>query len=142
MGGTVMNFNELNLNCLKEIEYEASNNIRRVELRENITHLTDDMGDVIDYVAAQSRTMRFQYPAFHSEYSFWFSHDNRLYIIITISDNITIQVDSFMGTEEEDEIYTFKEFLEDYDAYYYLDLETMTVKSLWDNKEYIIKEKV
>ena len=136
-----MNFNEPNLNCLKEIEREATSNIRRVELRENITHLTEDMGDIIDYVVVKSRTMRFQYPAFHSEYSFWFSHDNRLYRITTISGNITIQVDTFIGEEEDDEGYIIKKFLEDYEVYYYLDLDTMTVRSLYNHKEYIVEEK-
>ena len=135
-----MNFNELNLNVLKEIEREATNNIHRVEMRENITHLTDDMGNIIDYVVAQSRTMRFKYPAFYSEYSFWFSHDNRLYRIDTIS-GTAIQVDSFIGDEDDDDNYTVKEFLDDYESYYYLDLDTMTVRSLYNHKEYIIEEK-
>lgn len=157
--GNIDLFNQLgivNFDCLKDIEFRASNDIRRVQEREDVTHLTDDMVNVVYHIVEVSKKMSLSHPSFSSlhssihilpsltllSYAYWFSHDDRLYRIYLSTENvISIQVDSFIGTEEEDETYTFNEFIEDYDAYYYLDLNTMTVKSLYNHKEYIIEEK-
>ena len=133
---------DINFDCLKEIDYQATNDGYRVHGRENTMSITDDMIDVIDYIRAENGFMQFEFPQFSSGDSLWFSYSGRLYRYLNVLDNIYITVDSFIGDEDEDEDYTFKEFLSDYDVYYYLDLDTMTVKSLWDNKEYIIKENV
>ena len=68
-------------------------------------------------------------------------YNNRLYRVIRIKNHISTSCNGWL---EKDDDYSFDDFLNDYltSGYYYLDLDTETVKGLWDNKEYIIKENV
>lgn len=146
----------INFDCLKDVEFEASNDNRRVQERTNVIVLTNDMIDVVSYIVDKASEMALSYPPFYevflnihvspsltlSSLAYWFSYDDRLYrVYISTNNVISINVDSFIGTEEEDENYTFKEFIEDYQGFYYLDLNTMTVKSLYNHKEYITEER-
>lgn len=138
----------INLNELEKIVSIATNKPRRIahnDLYErtpyDVIELTDDMRGIIDYIRERQDNMRLNYPTFSDDYGMWFSYNNKLYRVTRINDHISIGYNEWL---EEDDSYSFDDFLDDYfvGGYYYLDLDTMTVKSLWDNKEYVIKENV
>ena len=137
-----------NFNELEKIVNVATNDPRRIAHREgyerapyDVIGLTDDMINIIDYLTVRQDNMKLNHPSFSDKYGIWFSYNNKLYRVIIIDDRISI---FYNGWLEKDDDYSFDDFLDDYfvGGYYYLDLDTETVKSLWDNKEYIIKEKI
>ena len=136
----------VNLKELEKIVSIATNDSRRIAHNDkyervpyDIIKLTDDMIDIIDYLREKQGNMKLNYPPFSDEYGIWFSYNNRLYRVIRIKNHISISCNGWL---EKDDDYSFDDFLNDYltSGYYYLDLDTETVKGLWDNKEYIIKE--
>ena len=136
----------VNLKELEKIVDIATNESRRIVHNDkyervpcDIIELTDDMIDIIDYLREKQGNMKLNYPPFSDEYGIWFSYNNRLYRLIRIKNHISISCNGWL---EKDDDYSFDDFLDDYftSGYYYLDLDTETVKGLWDNKEYIIKE--
>ena len=136
----------VNLKELEKIVSVATNDPRRIahndkyeRVHYDIIELTDDMINIIDYIRERQDNMRLNYPAFSDDYGMWFSYNDKLYRATRINDHISIGYNEWL---EEDDSYSFDDFLDDYfvGGYYYLDLDTMTVKSIWDNKEYIIKE--
>ena len=138
----------VNLKELEKIVSVATNDSRRIAHNDkyervpyDIIELTDDMIDIIDYLRVRQDNMKLNYPPFSDEYGIWFSYNNRLYRVVRINDHISIGYNEWL---EKDDDYSFDDFLDDYftSGYYYLDLDTMTVKSIWDNKEYIVKENV
>ena len=138
----------VNLKELEKIVSVATNDPRRIAHNDkyervpyDIIELTDDMINIIDYIRERQDNMRLNYPTFSDDYGMWFSYNDKLYRVTRINDHISIGYNEWL---EEDDSYSFDDFLDDYfvGGYYYLDLDTMTVKSIWDNKEYIIKENV
>lgn len=138
----------INFNELEKIVSVATNDPRRIAHREgyerepyDVIELTDDMINIIDYLTVRQDNMKLNHPSFSDKYGIWFSYNNKLYRVIIIDDRISI---FYNGWLEKDDDYSFDDFLDDYfvGGYYYLDLDTETVKSLWDNKEYIVKENV
>ena len=138
----------VNLKELEKIVSVATNKPRQIAHSEDyvrrpydVIELTDDMIDIIDYIRERQDNMRLNHPVFSDDYGMWFSYNNKLYRVTRINDHISISYNEWL---EEDDNYSFDDFLDDYfvGGYYYLDLDTMTVKSIWDNKEYIIKENV
>ena len=138
----------VNLKELEKIVDVATNKPRQIAHSEDhvrrpydVIELTDDMIDIIDYLRVRQDNMKLNYPPFSDEYGIWFSYNNRLYRVVRINDHISIGYNEWL---EKDDDYSFDDFLDDYftSGYYYLDLDTKTVKGLWDNKEYIIKENV
>ena len=136
----------VNLKELEKIVDVATNEPRQIAHNEDyvrrpydIIELTSDMIDIIDYIRERQDNMRLNYPTFSDEYGIWFSYNNKLYRVVRINDHISIAYNEWLEKEDN---YSFDDFLDDYfvGGYYYLDLDTMTVKSIWDNKEYIIKE--
>lgn len=135
----------VNLKELEKIVNVATNHPARIVYAEDrpydVVELTDDMIDIIDYLRERQDNMRLSHPPFSDRYSMWFSYNDKLYSIVIINKYISIGCSEWL---EKDGDYSFDDFLDDYfiGGYYYLDLDTMTVKSIWDNKEYIIKEKI
>ncbi|AWY02881.1 hypothetical protein [Staphylococcus phage VB-SauS-SA2] len=136
----------VNLKELEKIVNVATNDPRQIAYSEDHVHrpydvieLTSDMISIIDYLRERQDNMRLRYPTFSDEYGIWFSYNNKLYRVVRINDHISIGRNDWL---EKDDDYSFDDFLDDYfiGGYYYLDLDTKTVKSIWDNKEYIIKE--
>lgn len=136
----------VNLKELEKIVDVATNDPRQIAYSEDHVHrpydvieLTSDMISIIDYLRERQDNMRLRYPTFSDEYGIWFSYNNKLYRVVRINDHISIGRNDWL---EKDDDYSFDDFLDDYfiGGYYYLDLDTKTVKSIWDNKEYIIKE--
>lgn len=138
----------VNLKELEKIVSVATNKPSQIAHSEDyvrrpydVIELTDDMIDIIDYIRERQDNMRLNYPVFSDDYGMWFSYNNKLYRVTRINDHISIGYNEWL---EEDDSYSFDDFLDDYfvGGYYYLDLDTMTVKSIWDNKEYTVKENV
>ena len=136
----------VNLKELEKIVDVATNEPRQIAHNEDyvrrpydVIELTSDMIDIIDYIRERQDNMRLNYPTFSDEYGIWFSYNNKLYRVVRINDHISIAYNEWLEKEDN---YSFDDFLDDYftSGYYYLDLDTKTVKSLWDNEEYIIKE--
>lgn len=136
----------VNLKELEKIVSVATNDSSRIAHNDkyervpyDVIELTSDMIDIVDYLRERQDNMRLHYPAFSDEYGIWFGYNNKLYRIVRVDDHISISYNEWL---EKDSDYSFDDFLDDYfiGGYYYLDLDTETVKSLWDNKEYIIKE--
>ena len=138
----------INFKELEKIVGVATNDPRRIAHEEgherapyNVIELTDDMINIIDYLRVMQDNMKLTHPPFSDKYGIWFSYNNRLYRVVKINDHISIAYNEWL---KKDDYYSFDDFLYDYfvGGYYYLDLDTMTVKSIWDNKEYIVKENV
>ena len=138
----------INLKELEKIISVATNEPRQIAHSEDhvrrpydVIELTSDMVSIIDYLRERQDNMRLNYPTFSDEYGIWFSYNNKLYRVVRINDHISIAYNEWLEKEDN---YSFDDFLDDYfvGGYYYLDLDTMTVKSIWDNKEYIVKENV
>lgn len=135
----------INFDCLKEIDYEATNDGYRVNDREYTMSITDDMIEVFDYIQILSEHMSIYHPQFNNGTIAFFSHGGNMYSSFYFQQQgeLTIKKGDFLNQEIiNEEGFTFEEWASDMMVYYYLDLDTMTVKSLWDNKEYVIKEKV
>lgn len=145
----------INLDCLKDIEYEALNDEEFVKFRneqeekENRPYksmvITQDMGEVFDYIQMLSEDMSLYYPQFNNGTIAFFSYDGNMYSSFYFQQQgkLAIKKEEFLTQKTIDEEgLTFEEWSDDMMVYYYLDLDTKTVKSLWDNKEYIIKENV
>ena len=136
----------INFNELEKIVSVATNNPRRIAHKEgherapyDVIELTDDMINIIDYLRVMQDNMKLTHPPFSDKYGIWFSYNNRLYRVVKINDHISIAYNEWL---KKDDYYSFDDFLYDYfvGGYYYLDLDTETVKSLWDNKEYRVVE--
>lgn len=143
----------VNLDCLKDIEYEALSDEDFVKFRneqeekDNRTYkstvITEDMMKVFDYIQMLSEDMSLHYPQFNNGTIAFFSYDRNMYSSFYFQQqgSLFIKKGDFLTQEIIDEEgFTFEEWASDMMVYYYLDLDTETVKSLWDNKEYIIKE--
>lgn len=143
----------VNFDCLKDIEYEALSDEDFVKFRnervekENrpykSTVITEDMVKVFDYIQMLSEDMTIHYPQFNNGTTAFFSYDENLYSSFHFQQQgiLNIKRENFLTQEIIDEEgFTFEQWASDMMVYYYLDLDTRTVKSLWDNKEYIIKE--
>lgn len=138
----------VNLKELEKIVSVATNDPGRIAHNDryervpyDVIELTDDMIDIIDYIRVNQDNMRLNYPTFSDDYGMWFSYNNKLYRVVRINNHISIAYNEWLEKEDN---YSFDDFLDNYfvGGYYYLDLDTMTVKNIWDNKEYIIKENV
>ena len=136
----------INFKELEKIVGVATNDPRRIAHREDyerlpydVIELTDDMINIIDYLRVMQDNMKLNHPPFSDKYGIWFSYNNRLYRVVKINDHISIAYNEWL---KKDDDYSFDDFLYDYfvGGYYYLDLDTKTVKSLWDNKEYRVVE--
>lgn len=136
----------INLKELEKIVDVATNDPRRIAHNDkyervpyDIIELTDDMIDIIDYITVVQDNMKLNHPPFSDKYGIWFSYNDKLYKVILVGDHISIAYNKWL---EKDDDYSFDDFLDDYfiGGYYYLDLDTKTVKSLWDNKEYRVVE--
>ena len=136
----------INFKELEKIVGVATNDPRRIAHKEgherapyDVIELTDDMINIIDYLRVMQDNMKLTHPPFSDKYGIWFSYNNRLYRVVKINDHISIAYNEWL---KKDDYYSFDDFLYDYfvGGYYYLDLDTETVKSLWDNKEYVITE--
>ena len=136
----------INFNELEKIVSVATNDPRRIAHKEgyertpyDVIELTDDMINIIDYLTVTQDNMKLNHPSFSDKYGKWFSYNNKLYRVVRIDDDISIFYNEWL---EKDDDYSFDDFLDDYfvGGYYYLDLDTKTVKSLWDNKEYRVVE--
>ena len=136
----------INFKELEKIVGVATNDPRRIAHKEgherapyDVIELTDDMINIIDYLRVRQDNMKLNHPPFSDEYGIWFSYNNRLYRVVRINNHISIAYNEWL---EKDDNYSFDDFLDDYfvGGYYYLDLDTETVKSLWDNKEYRVVE--
>lgn len=145
----------INFDCLKNIEYEACSDEEFVKFRNEqeekdnrpykSTVITEDMIKVFDYIQMLSEDMSLFYPQFNNGTIAFFSYDGNMYSSFYFQQqgNLSIKRGDFLTQETIDEEgFTFEEWTSDMMVYYYLDLDTKTVKSLWDNKEYIIKENV
>ena len=136
----------INFKELEKIVGVATNDSRRIAHKEgherapyDVIELTDDMINIIDYLRVMQDNMKLTHPPFSDKYGIWFSYNNRLYRVVKINDHISIAYNEWL---KKDDYYSFDDFLYDYfvGGYYYLDLDTKTVKSLWDNKEYRVVE--
>ena len=136
----------VNLKELEKIVNVATNETRQIAHSENhvnrpydVVELTSDMIDIVDYLRERQDNMRLHYPAFSDEYGIWFSYNNRLYRVVRINDHISIGHNEWLEKEDN---YSFDDFLDDYfvGGYYYLDLDDMVVRSLWNNKTYRVIE--
>ena len=136
----------VNLKELEKIVDVATNEPRQIAHSEDhvrrpydVIELTDDMIDIIDYLRVRQDNMKLNYPPFSDEYGIWFSYNNRLYRVVRINDHISIGYNKWL---EKDDDYSFDDFLDDYfvGGYYYLDLDDMVVRSLWNNKTYRVIE--
>ena len=145
----------VSLDCLKDIEYEALSDEDFVKFRNEqeekdnrpykSTVITEDMVKVFDYIQMLSEDMSLYYPQFNNGTIAFFSYDGNMYFSFYFQQqgSLSIKKGDFLTQEIIDEEgFTFEEWASDMMVYYYLDLDTKTVKSLWDNKEYIIKENV
>lgn len=143
----------VNLESLKEIEYETCTDIDFVKFKNgqldfngdyhNIIPMTDDMIDVFDYVQQKSGDMARDYPSFSNGVITFFSYDGNIYSSFYFQQQgkLTIKKGEFLTQETIDEEgFTFEEWSDDMMVYYYLDLDTMTVRSLWDNKTYSVRK--
>ena len=136
----------INFKELEKIVGVATNDPRRIAHKEghervpyDVIELTDDMINIIDYLRVMQDNMKLTHPPFSDKYGIWFSYNDKLYKVVLVDDHISIAYNKWL---EKDDDYSFDDFLDDYfiGGYYYLDLDTETVKSLWDNKEYVITE--
>ena len=136
----------INFKELEKIVGVATNDPRRIAHKEgherapyDVIGLTDDMTNIIDYLRVMQDNMKLTHPPFSDKYGIWFSYNDRLYRVVKINDHISIAYNEWL---KKDDYYSFDDFLYDYfvGGYYYLDLDTETVKSLWDNKEYRVVE--
>lgn len=145
----------VNFDCLKDIEYEACSDEEFVKFRNEqeekdnrpykSTVITEDMIKLFDYIQMLSEDMSLFYPQFNNGTIAFFSYDGNMYSSFYFQQqgDLSIKRGDFLTQETIDEEgFTFEEWTSDMMVYYYLDLDTKTVKSLWDNKEYIIKENV
>lgn len=140
----------VNLKELEKIVSVATNDPKRIAHNKDypvrpydVIELTDNMIDIIDYLIERQDNMRLNYPAFSDKFGLWFSYNNKLYRVVIINNNISIGLNSWLNEYmEEDPHYSFNEFLNDYfsSGYYYLDLDNMVVRSLWDNKTYSVRK--
>ena len=136
----------INFKELEKIVGVATNDPRRIAHKEGherapyyVIELTDDMINIIDYLRVMQDNMKLNHPPFSDKYGIWFSYNDKLYKVVLVDDHISIAYNKWL---EKDDDYSFDDFLDDYfiGGYYYLDLDTKTVKSLWDNKEYRVVE--
>lgn len=136
----------INFKELEKIVEVATNEPRRIVHKKgyerapyDVIELTDDMISIIDYLKVVQDNMKLKHPPFSDRYGIWFSYNDKLYKVVLVDDHISIAYNEWL---EKDDDYSFDDFLDDYfiGGYYYLDLNTKTVKSLWDNKEYVITE--
>lgn len=145
----------VDFNCLKYIEYEACSDEEFVKFRNEQEEknnrpyksivITEDMIKVFDYIQILSEDMSIYYPQFNNGTIAFFSYDGNLYSSFHFQQqgSLSIKRGDFLTQEIIDEEgFTFEEWASDMMVYYYLDLDTNTVKSLWDNKEYTVKENV
>lgn len=145
--------NMVNFDCLKEIEYEVFSDEEFVQFRNEREEknnrpykskvITEDMIKVFDYIQILSEDMSICYPQFNNGTIAFFSYDGNLYSSFYFQQqgSLSIKREYFLTQEIIDEEgFTFEEWVSDMMVYYYLDLDTGTVKSLWDNKEYVITE--
>lgn len=135
----------LNLNVLKSIGFETYTTDKGLvrEFRKR-KQLTDDMIDIIDHVDYLSTELTANNPSFSNKYQTLFSFEGRLFLVaISLEGYISLKYQGNCNVEYDlDEEYTYSDFLEDNDVYYYLNLDNMTVCSLWNGKPCIIKENV
>ena len=136
----------INFKELEKIVSVATNEPRRIAHKKgyerspyDVIELTDDMINIIDYLRVMQDNMKLNHPPFSDKYGIWFSYNDKLYKVVLVDDHISIAYNKWL---EKDDDYSFDDFLDDYfiGGYYYLDLDTETVKSLWDNKEYRVVE--
>lgn len=136
----------INFKELEKIVEVATNEPGRIAHKEgyerapyDVIELTDDMISIIDYLKVVQDNMKLKHPPFSDRYGIWFSYNDKLYKVVLVDDHISIGYNKWL---EKDDDYSFDDFLDDYfiGGYYYLDLDTETVKSLWDNKEYCVVE--
>ena len=136
----------VNLKELEKIVSVATNKPSQIAHSEDyvrrpydVIELTDDMIDIIDYIRERQDNMRLNYPVFSDDYGMWFSYNSKLYRVTRINDHISIGYNEWL---EEEDNYSFDDFLDDYfvGGYYYLDLDNMVVRSLWNNKTYRVIE--
>lgn len=143
----------VNFDCLKEIEYEACTDIDFVKFKNgqldvngdyyNIIPMTDDMIKLFDYIQQKSEDMARDYPSFNNGVITFFSYDGNMYSSFYFQQQgkLTIKKGEFLTQETIDrEEFTFEEWSEDMMVYYYLDLDNMVVRSLWNNKTYSVRE--
>ena len=140
--------NTINFDCLKEIEYEACSDEEFVKFRNERKEknnrpyykskvITEDMIKVFDHIRILSEDMSICYPQFNNGTIAFFSYDGNLYssFYFRQQGSLTIKREEFLTQEIiNEEGFTFEEWVSDMMVYYYLDLDTKTVKSLWDNK--------
>ena len=136
----------VNLKELEKIVSVATNDPKQIahnyeyeSVPYDVIELTDDMIDIIDYIRERQDNMRLNYPTFSDEYGMWFSYNNKLYRVVRINNHISIAYNEWL---EKEDSYSFDNFLDDYfvGGYYYLDLDDMVVRSLWNNKTYRVIE--
>lgn len=129
------------LEKIKDIATTDKTRIARVKdaAPYDIIDIDNDMLEIIDYVNTCQSNMSVNYPSFSNNRIQNFSYNNVLYHVVFTETDIAIAKVKWV---DEIDDYSYEDFLDGYfDVYYYLDLNSKTVKFIWDKKEYIIKEK-
>lgn len=145
--------NVVNFDCLKDIEYEACSDEEFVKFRNEQEEkdnrpyksmvITEDMIKVFDYIQILSEDMSLYYPQFNNGTIAFFSYDGNMYSSFYFQQQgkLSIKRGDFLTQEIIDEEgFTFEEWASDMMVYYYLDLDNMVVRSLWNNKTYRVIE--
>ena len=143
----------VNLDCLKDIEYEACSDEEFVKFKneqmkkDNRPYrsmvITQDMIEVFDHIQILSEHMSIYHPQFNNGTIAFFSYDGNMYSSFYFQQEgkLTIKKGDFLTQEIIDEEgFTFEEWVSDMMVYYYLDLNDMVVRSLWNNKTYRVTE--
>lgn len=138
---------KLNWNCLGEIKTTAESSCRFLEFKNNrrpkelqSIALSNDMLDIIDYIYGKRNELAFSYPSFSNNYSTFFKKYGTIYHIFQTETDLSIITNIDSASKEKLQGYSKEEFLEDYQVYYYYDLDDNKVRCFWDDLPYKITE--
>lgn len=132
----------LNLNVLKSVYVTYTTDDRIVKGFRKRKQMTEDMMDIVDHINYLSTELTANNPSFSNKYQTLFSFEGRLFLVADINGYTSLRYQGNVDLQFDKSEYVYDDFLEDNDVYYYLNLDNMTVCSLWDNKPCIIKENV
>lgn len=134
---------KLNWNCLGEIKTTAESSRHFLEFINNrkpkelqSVPLSNDMINIIDYIFGKSNELSFSYPSFSNNHSAFFKKYGVIYHIFQSGKGLSIVA----NVESANKRCSKKEFLEDYEVYYYYDADDNKVRCFWDDLPYIITQ--